>query len=310
MKQIRATIPGIIILLLSVCLLFSCSRKNEKETSTEKIEKLTIGLMPAVDTAPIFLAKDKGYFNDENLELEIILFTSAQDRQSALQTGKIDGAMTDLVAVAVNIAGGFPIKATMLTDGMFPILLQPGASGKDTVKIGLMEISVSNFLIDNWLAPDYEIEKVFINSIPARLEAVVSGQLDMGLFPEPIASVGVLQGLEKKIYPPVSGFCPDVMAFTETGLKKKVALKAFHTAYNRAAADIRADEIEARDSIMKNIPNLKPGLKDLFELPIYHEARLPDEAFLMDIIKWTDSITDQSIDINPDMMIDRSYIKN
>jgi len=266
--------------------------------------------MPAVDTAPIFLAKDKGYFSDENLELEIILFTNAQDRQSALQSGEIDGAMTDLVAVAVNIAGGFQLKATTLTDGMFPILTHPGSTEKAAVKIGLMEISVSNFLADHWLSADYELEKVFINSIPARLEAVAAGQLDMGLFPEPIASVGVLRGMEKLIYPPVAGFCPDVMAFTGDALKKQAALTAFHKAYNRAVADIKADENEARDSLMKNIPNLKPELRDLIELPVYHEARLPDEAFLSDIIEWTDSITDQKIELSADMMIDGGFVNN
>lgn len=301
-----------ISIILSLCffLILSCSKNDKTESAEKQVENLIIGLMPAVDTAPIFLAKDKGYFTDENLELDIIVFTNAQDRQSALQSGEIDGAMTDLVAAAVNIAGGFPIKATMLTDGMFPILLQPGSGEKEVVKIGLMEISVSNFLVDHWLSDDYKLEKVFINSIPARLEAVVSNQLDMGLFPEPIASVGLLRGLEKKIYPSVDGYCPDAMVFTESALKKETALKAFHSAYNRAVIDINTDANEARNSIMKNISNLSPELKDLFELPVYHQARLPDEAFLMKIIEWTDSITDQEINISPQMIVDRSYTKN
>lgn len=300
-------------IIICLILVLSCSRDNDKTNveSTEKSvsgpETLKIGVMPAVDSAPIFLAKDKGYFIEENLDLEIILFTNAQDRQSALQSGEIDGTMTDLVALAVNITGGFPIRATTLTDGMFPILVYKSAKEKQSVKIGLMEISVSNFLVDEWLSADFDLDKVFINAIPARLEAVVSGQLDMGLFPEPIASVGELRGLEKIIYSPVDGYTPDVMVFTEKALKKEKALEAFHKAYNRAVSDISLNEGEARDTLLKNIPNLNPDLRDMMELPLYHETRLPDEAFLLKIINWTDSITSQAINILPSQMIDNRY---
>ncbi len=174
-----------VIIILLTALFVGCTPEKDEESRGS----LTIGLMPAVDTAPIFLAAEKGYFDELNLDVNIQIYTNAQDRQSALQTGQIDGTMTDLVAVAVNVSGGFDIKATTLTDGMFPVLAVPGAAEKSEISVGMMEVSVSNFLVDQWLGGDYQIEKIFINAIPARLEAVISGQLDMGLFPEPIASV-------------------------------------------------------------------------------------------------------------------------
>ena len=207
----------IIAISVLTSLLVACAPEKKEESRGS----LTIGLMPAVDTAPIFLAAENGYFDELNLDVDIHIYTNAQDRQSALQTGQIDGAMTDLVAVAVNVSGGFDIKATTLTDGMFPLLAVPGASEKSEISVGMMEVSVSNFLVDQWLGGDYEIEKIFINAIPARLEAVISGQLDMGLLPEPIASVGAIKGLQKLIFEPVDGFSPDVMVFTGTALEVK-----------------------------------------------------------------------------------------
>jgi len=293
-----------LIPILLVLTIWGCSKDSSDP------DKLTIGLMPAVDTAPIFLAQKKGYFQQENLTVDIQLYTNAQDRQSALQTNQIDGAMTDLVAVAVNVAGGFNLKATTLTDGMFPILAQPGVMDKEKIKVGMMEISVSNFLIDNWLSSDYEVEKVYINAIPARLEGVLSGQTDAGLFPEPIASVGALQGLEKKIYQPVDGFSPDVMVFTPLALKEKNrAIQGFHKAYNRGVADIQADEGEARDILIDSIPNLKPALRDKITLPEYHMARLPHREYLNKIIEWTREIVPQELDVTPEQMVDRSFVE-
>lgn len=273
--------------------------------------RLDIGLMPAVDTAPMFHAQDAGYFDDEGIDVEFTLFTNAQDRQSALQTGQIDGSMTDLVAVTVNAAGGFKLYATMLTDGMFPVLIRPGASEQERVKIGLMEVSVTNFLADNWLASDYILEKTYINAIPARLEALASGQLDMGVFPEPIASVGASRGLEKLIFDAVDGFSPDVMVFTKAAISaKEEAIFAFHRGYARAVEDISADPSLARDAIMKHIPNLPDAVRLLMTLPEYHEPRLPDDEYLEKIIQWTGNVSGDSLSVGPEDLVDTRFVDN
>jgi NitT/TauT family transport system substrate-binding protein len=277
--------------------------------SDSPLSPLIVGLMPAVDTAPFFVARDAAYFSDEGLEVTFELFTNAQDRQSALQTGMIDGAMTDLVAVAVNVAGGFDIRATMLTDGVFPVMAQPGAAEMRRVRIGVMEVSVANYLVDRWLSDDYVLEKVFINSIPARLEAVVAGQLDMGLFPEPVASVGEMRGLEKILFEPVDGFSPDVIVFTGDAREHRSReIAAFHAAYNRAVADIAADPSVAMDAIISNIPNVSEELREFIVLPEYHPARLPDDEAVTRIIEWTRSVVDGDLVITAAELLDRSYI--
>jgi len=197
-----------IILLITIPLLILTSCSTQSEANNKELMELTIGVMPAVDTAPIFLAKDNGYFEALNLDVTLEVYTNAQNRQSALQTNSIDGAMTDLIAVATNINNGFDIKATMLTDGMFVLLSQEAAVNKKDLSIGIMEISVSNFLVDHWLDDTYSLKKVYINAIPARLEAVLTNQLDMGLFPEPIASVGELKGLKKYLLNLLMGIVP------------------------------------------------------------------------------------------------------
>ena len=109
---------------------------------------LTIGLMPAVDSAPMLLAEKKGYFEELGLDLQIEVFNNGQERQSALQTNNIDGAMTDFIAVATNVNSGFDIKATTMTSGKFPVLVKKDFVEKETIKVSMMEVSVSNFLID------------------------------------------------------------------------------------------------------------------------------------------------------------------
>lgn len=302
-KKLVATLTLIPTLMLAGC---STSSNAPEETLS-----LKIGVMPAVDTAPIYLAEEKGYFDELGLDLTIELFNNAGDRQTALQTHAIDGAMTDLIAVATNINGGFDLKATTLTDGVFPVLVRAGYEETPEIKVAMMEVSVSNFLIDEWLGDDYTIEKVFINDIPARLEMIKSGQVDMGLFPEPMASNGATNGdLEKRIYTPEDGICPNVMAFTDKALtEKEEAIARFHEGYNKAAQDLMENPDEARTLLIEKL-NLNPAIQDDIILPTYSLAHLPEEAYIQKIMDWSSETLNQELNLVPSNLIEGKFVNN
>lgn len=302
-KKLVATLTLIPTLILAGC---STSSNAPEETLS-----LKIGVMPAVDTAPIYLAEEKGYFDELGLDLTIELFNNAGDRQTALQAYAIDGAMTDLIAVATNINGGFDLKATTLTDGVFPVLVRAGYEETPEIKVAMMEVSVSNFLIDEWLGDDYTIEKVFINDIPARLEMIKSGQVDMGLFPEPMASNGAANGdLEKRIYTPEDGICPNVMAFTDKALtEKEEAIARFHEGYNKAAQDLMENPDEARTLLIEKL-NLNPAIQDDIILPTYSLAHLPEEAYIQKIMDWSSETLNQELNLVPSNLIEGKFVNN
>ena len=247
---------------------------------------LKIGIMPAVDSAPILLAQEKGYFAEEGLEMQIDVYTNAVNRQTALQTNELDGAMTDLIAFVNNVNNGFPVKITTSTDGSFPILVSKDFAEKKEVEIGMMEISVTNFLSEQFLKDEYNLNKIYIPAIPARLEMLKSGQLEMAVIPEPLASTGELQGLEKRVYKNEYDFTPEAMIFTEKALaEKEEALKAFHNAYNKAVREIQQDDSEARKVLIKSL-DLPVKIKDLIAMPEYHLTRVPSKEYLNLVISW------------------------
>lgn len=308
------------LLALSLCvstLFVGCSSgaPTTEETpapTTDETTKQTlkIGVMPAVDTAPIYLAEEKGYFDELGLDLEIVRFNNAGERQTALQTNTIDGAMTDLIAVATNVDGGFDLKATTLTDGVFPVLVREGYKETPDIKVAMMEVSVSNFLIDEWLSDEYNIEKVFINDIPARLEMIKSGGVDMGLFPEPMASNATVDGtLEKRIYTPEDGICPNVMAFTSKALEEKEeAIKLFHEGYNKGVEDLIQNPDAARDTLITNL-ELNPAIRDTMILPTYTKVHLPGTEYIQKIISWVQENLKQDITVTPDLLVDGKFVE-
>jgi NitT/TauT family transport system substrate-binding protein len=305
LRRIAALVTGLLVLIYGISAMGSGEGDNPGEDNLQ----LSVGLMPAVDGAPVYLAAERGYFADEGLDLEIVLFTSGQDRQSALQTGAVDGAMSDLVALAVNNDAGFDIKAVTLTDGVFPILATPGAADAPMLSLGTMEVSVTNFLVDVWLSERCELEKVWINAIPARLEAVISGQIDAGIFPEPFASAGEARGLERIMFDPPEGITPDVMAFTAAALDEKPeAIRSFLRAYDRAVADLAAEPDLARDVLIRSLPMLDPALRDRILLPEYRVARLPGEAYSRRIIDWTAGVIGRPLNVAPADLVDLRFL--
>lgn len=306
MKRIKRNriIMLVILVVITIFLVTGCGsdKSNEEDLS------LSIGLMPAVDAAPILLAENNGYFKELGLNVELQIFNNAQDRQSALQTQTIDGAITDLIAVAVNVDAGFDIKATTMTNGVFPVLLKEGSEDKKNIKVGMMEVSVTNFLIDEWLGDKYIIEKVYINDIPARLAAIGGGQLDMGLFPEPMASMGELNGLKKNLYQPEGDLCPDVIVFTGKALREKEeAVKLFHKAYDKAVDELNQNPQLGRDIIMDKIPNLKPEIRDKIVLPEYTRVTIPDNQYIDKIIQWTSEVIKKELKIKADDLVERRF---
>ncbi|WP_186431495.1 ABC transporter substrate-binding protein [Clostridium sp. BSD9I1] len=297
--------------LLAVMMAFAvgCSSKKTAEDTTKENLKLKVGVMPAVDSAPIFLAAKKGYFKELGLDVDVQVYTNAMNRQSALQSGELDGAMTDVIALVNNVQNGFDIKVTTSTDGSFPFLIKKGFEEKKDIKVGMMEVSVSNYLSDRSLGDKYNVEKVYINEIPARLEMINKGNLDMAVIPEPMASQGELNGLGKKLIQNTDEFSPDIMVFTGKAIKEnEKAVKLFHEGYNKAIEEINKSDTEAREILIEKL-KLKPEIKDKIILPKYNKARVPSKEYLETIMNWNEKVLKKKIDLKYEDLVEGKFVK-
>jgi len=307
----------LLVIFVVMLLIAGCSAKVVENDSTpagdnvnseEKLE-LKVGVMPAVDSAPIFIADSKGYFKELGLNVDVQIYTNAMNRQSALQSGELDGAMTDVVALVNNVQNGFDIKVTTSTDGSFPVLVNKDFEEKKDINIGIMEVSVVNYLSDEYLADNYNLKKVFINEIPARLEMINQGQIDMAVLPEPVASLGELTGLEKRIYENKDKFSPEVMVFTgDSIINNEKAIKLFHEAYNKAVKDIQNDDNIAREILIEKL-DLNPDVKDKIALPAYSLARIPSKEYIEKVINWSEEVLGKEIDVKYENLIEGKFVE-
>lgn len=75
-----------------------------------RAEAIKIGSLTVANVAPIYIAKDKGYFSAEGLEVELVSFDAAQPVAVAAASGAIDFGVTSTSAGFYSLAGQGPLR--------------------------------------------------------------------------------------------------------------------------------------------------------------------------------------------------------
>jgi two-component system, oxyanion-binding sensor len=137
--------------------------------------KLTFGIIPLTDCAPIVVAKEKGFFAKHGLDVAVSKEASWANIRDKVSLGELDGA---------HMLAGMPIAAT----------LGVGATQKDTVTAFSMDlngngITVSNELYDRMMAADPEAMKAPRPTSAKALKKVIDEDKKAGKEPMTFAMV-------------------------------------------------------------------------------------------------------------------------
>ncbi len=211
---------------------------------------LRLGIMPDADSLPFLVAETEGLFGKRGVEVELVSFANAQERDAAVQAGRLDGAVSDVLAAAFLAAGGFDTRITSATDGRYGIAAAPGsgiasAAGLAGRRVGLSTNTIIQYSVDAvvgaaGLAPD-AYTAVAIPKMPVRMEMLLAGQVDAAGLPEPFLTTAVERGAA--LVGTTEQFHIDaaVVVFSEAVLNARLKdVRRLYEAYADAAARINA----------------------------------------------------------------------
>ena len=286
-----------VALCLILFLMGGCGALSDKEE--KQLPKLTIGLMPDTDSIPFIVAAEHGYFKEEGIEVELVSFKSAMERDAALQSGNLDGAVSDLLAVIFARSGGFAVHAVSYTDGNYNLVAGSNAGIFSSADLRGREIAISRntiieYVTDEILAAngmrDQDVSKVVIPQIPVRLEMLQSGNLAAAVLPEPMASVAVASGSRYVTGSGELGINPGVIVFSDTSLQEKEdSVRAMYRAYDKAVSYLnntpRADYID----LVIEKSGFPTSARDVLELKPYRVAGLPAQRDVDEAVRWVKS---------------------
>uniref|UniRef100_A0A7C4VR27 ABC transporter substrate-binding protein n=1 Tax=Desulfatirhabdium butyrativorans TaxID=340467 RepID=A0A7C4VR27_9BACT len=264
-------------------------------------EGIRIGVLPVVDTLPLWVAKERGLFEANGLDVELVSFDSALERDAALQAGKLEGYFGDLLNTVLLIRSGQPIRIVTTayhTDAgrrMFGLALAPGSDIDRPDRlvhrtIGISRATVIEFLLDQMLAaagvPSNQIEKQDIKKIPIRMQLLLSGQIAAALLPEPLLSLAESKGARVLLDDRRLDLTETVIALKKNWIETDPGrLARFRTAYAKSVETIR-QEPEAMIDILVRRCRLPSELSAAFRPPVFPASGLPTSRDIELVQKW------------------------
>jgi NitT/TauT family transport system substrate-binding protein len=264
---------------------------------------LKIGQLPVIDGLAYWVAEQQGYYQEQGVDVQLITFKSALERDAALSGGEIDGTMTDIIGAVTVHQAGRPVKIASLALGAtreespFAIVAAPGSGITSVEQLKGVEIGISNItvihyvteklLLEHGFAPE-EIKLTNITQIPVRFEALMSGQIQAATLPEPLLSLAVSKGARVILSDTEAqqNYSHSVTVFTDEAIAAKAdAIRRFFVAYNQGVEAIKQDPMAYRELLAERA-NLPPEIRETYQVTPYSPAQAPEKADVEAVIQW------------------------
>ncbi|WP_428910491.1 ABC transporter substrate-binding protein [Niallia sp. Krafla_26] len=298
------------MMLVAMLLLASCGNGNTTEntkdtTETENESKNTaakpsgeefsVGILAAESGIPIILAKEKGFFEEEGVNVSIKPFSNPMDRNVAVQAGQLDATIGDVMTNASFKENGINMVITSDISEDFKILSSPNSGITEMKQLDGKQVSlVPNFILE-YIMDEFAKEENFsyeikeIASFSGRAEALLQDQIDGVIFTEPQAGLLVQQGAHLLGSSKEAGIKGGTISFTEEFLKEKPEdIKAFYRAYNKAVDYMNETDASEYSDILADYQFPEAMSTYLTNLPydLEHANAIDQEQF-DSIITWT-----------------------
>ncbi len=283
-----------------------------------------VGVLPILDSLPMYVANAQGYFADEGIDMEFVPVSSAPERDLLMQSDQIDAMINELVSVLLynkNSTEVVAVRFARTASEASPVfrIVAAESSGIETVDdlkgvpIGISEGTVIEYTTDRILeragfSPD-EIAIIAVPKIPDRLNLLAFGQLDAANLPDPAASFAIFNGarviIDDTSYPEVGH---SVISFDKEFIESNPeVVRGFLVALERAVEDINADKSRFAELIAEKAL-IPPPIISSFEIPDYPLASVPSEAQFLDAMEWamTKGLIDHDVPYSGS--VDGSYL--
>jgi NitT/TauT family transport system substrate-binding protein len=281
-------------------------------------------LIPVLDTIPVLVAQQNGYFKEQGIEVEAVPVKSPQEQNALVQAGQVDGMLTDLVVVGIFNKQTPQVKAVYTSRRPFPdaplfrILSGPKANisrpaDVKGVPIGISQNTVIEYLTSRLLEgaglkPD-EIKGEEVNAIPVRFEQLLNGNLKAATLPDPLAQGAIAAGAkliaDDTRRPELS---QSVLAFRTEALNNKPnTVRKFLVAWEKAVKELNAHP-EKYQTLLIEQGRVPKSIENSYKMPPFPEKGVPSESEVADVLAWMKAKGLVSRDVPYQDMVDKAYL--
>lgn len=280
--------------------------------ATANAGEMRLGMTTWVGYGPMFLARDKGFFKENGLDVELQIIEDAALYMAAIAAGKLDGNASTIDEIMKYRSPDFCFKAVVALDdshGGDGVLVQTDVNSLADLKgkaVGMNEGSVSQFWFNILLKREGLTEKdLQITNMTAddAAAAFIAGQIPAAVTWEPHLTLVRTKNQGKVLIDSSStpGLIVDVVALTCDYIDKNPKdVEAFVKGLYKAVEFIKTNPEEAYAVMAKGVGGYLEKPADFAEaakgVRFYDQARnveffgTPDKGEAADLIKLGDEI--------------------
>lgn len=299
---------GVGALLAAVLLLAGCGGDDEESNppaAENGVTTITVGVLPIGNAAPLYLGMEKGFFEEEGLELEPLVAQSGNELVTSLVSEDTQVAFLGYVPVIVARAQGLPLKVVANADTgadtpeeEWQVILsrkdsdikQPADLAGKTIAVnalrGVAEVGLKAALEAEGVDPEsIKLLEIPFPEMPAALEAK---RVDAIWGVEPFLSQALAAGAQEVLapYPSLGKAFPNgTYATTDSYLEENAdVIERFTRAMNRSSDYATENPDEAR-AVIPTFTQIPEDVAQKMRLPLWPTEI--DTAQIEDLIGYT-----------------------
>lgn len=294
----------IIKAMVLIALLITACGSTEPTAVAEPLA-LKIAVLPIIDTLPLYVAQQQGFFTDNDLEVELIPVASAPERVQMVASGQVDGTINETLSVMLFNRESIQLKAVRYAlrpvEGYGHFFILASGASKITspsslagVEIGVSQGTVIEYVTERLLSAEGlnsdEIKTIPVPRISDRMALLASGEISAATLPDPLGALAVQSGavivMDDSSHPEygfsIYSFRMDVI---ETHPE---AIRRFLVAIDQAIELINNDPTQFT-GILSDNGIVPPPLLEAYKVPPFPTADVPTEAEWLDALDWAKS---------------------
>ena len=309
MQRIMKQLMTIIVCLL---LLAACgqsyeetkrqTRQQRREAARKDSAALKIAVMPTLDCLPLYVAQYYELFDTIHGGVRLKYFHAQMDCDTALERGRVEGMVTDLVRAMRMEKKGTKLRYVATTNAYWQLISNRNSrihqlKQLDDKMVAMTRFSVTDMMtdkvIDSVKLKEDRVFKVQINDVFIRLQMLQNNEMDALWMTEPQATMArlmknpvVFDTRDVKLQLGLLAFNEKEMRHPERGKQ----LSLFVKAYNQACDSINKNGLRRYRDIIAKQCRMKTELVDSLPKNIkYSHAKGPQQKDIEVVEQWLKS---------------------
>lgn len=225
-------------------------RQSQRVAARKDSAALKVAVMPVLDCLPLYVAEHHQLFDTLHGGVRLKYFNAQMDCDTALQRGRVEGMVTDLVRAMRMERLGTKMRYVAVTNAYWQLITNRNARVRqlkqlDDKMVAMTRYSVTDMLtdraIDSVKLKEERVFKVQINDVSVRLLMLQNNEMDAMWLTEPQATVARLMKHHVVMDTRTLKMQPGVLVFREQEMRRQARarqLELFVKAYNQACDSI------------------------------------------------------------------------